>query len=400
MAHLRVFLTVGFQLVPALIFGGSLAGRANAQSDSPLSPVERRAQLRMEYEAAARARDVGWKDEVLRKLIELEFPSGTDSRVGAILSEALLGSFERALDESSFEPGLEDVGLGADASAMGTGAGGHAEDQAARGLEIERTLRLDSSGPDVARLQEFLGVEADGRFGPRTEQAVRDWQLAHGIEADGIVGPRTGRAMEDVAAADPSPAGTDAAVGGRELSGPQWIDRFPTSRSTDDLSEGFGPAVDRFLAALREAGARVSISATRRPPERAYLFHYCWRIAREGLDPASVPAFPGVEIEWVHREPSGSPDLEASRAAAEAMVQAAGLVHRAALQSRHIDGRAIDMTVTWTGSLNIRDASGSEVAITTGARTGADNATLHAVGATYGVIKLRADPPHWSDDGH
>jgi hypothetical protein len=24
---------------------------------------------------------------------------------------------------------------------------------------------------------------------------------------------------------------------------------------------------------------------------------------------------------------------------------------------------------------------------------------LHALGGTFGVIKLRSDPPHWSDDG-
>lgn len=31
---------------------------------------------------------------------------------------------------------------------------------------------------------------------------------------------------------------------------------------------------------------------------------------------------------------------------------------------------------------------------------GAGNVMLHGVGAGYGVLKLVADPLHWSDDGH
>jgi hypothetical protein len=50
--------------------------------------------------------------------------------------------------------------------------------------------------------------------------------------------------------------------------------------------------------------------------------------------------------------------------------------------------------------LRRRDASGKIVTIETTPRTGADNKRLHAVGATYGVIKLVSDRPHWSDTGH
>jgi hypothetical protein len=28
------------------------------------------------------------------------------------------------------------------------------------------------------------------------------------------------------------------------------------------------------------------------------------------------------------------------------------------------------------------------------------NPVLHKIGASYGVIKLLSDPPHWSSDGH
>lgn len=37
---------------------------------------------------------------------------------------------------------------------------------------------------------------SDGRMGPRTRQALRDFQVANGLEADGKVGPRTWTKLE------------------------------------------------------------------------------------------------------------------------------------------------------------------------------------------------------------
>lgn len=52
-------------------------------------------------------------------------------------------------------------------------------------------LKNGSKGPDVAALQKFLGLAADGNFGPGTEKAVKDWQAKNGLAADGIVGDGT-----------------------------------------------------------------------------------------------------------------------------------------------------------------------------------------------------------------
>ena len=52
-------------------------------------------------------------------------------------------------------------------------------------------LKLGSEGEDVKKLQAKLGIEAIGKFGPKTDAAVKAWQSAHGLTADGIVGDGT-----------------------------------------------------------------------------------------------------------------------------------------------------------------------------------------------------------------
>ena len=52
-------------------------------------------------------------------------------------------------------------------------------------------LKLGSEGEDVKKLQIKLGVDPIGKFGPKTDAAVRAWQAANGLTADGIVGDGT-----------------------------------------------------------------------------------------------------------------------------------------------------------------------------------------------------------------
>jgi len=184
------------------------------------------------------------------------------------------------------------------------------------------------------------------------------------------------------------------------FSGPEWVNQFPESTSTNDLVEPFRSSVTRFLAALRAAGATVRIACTLRPPQRAYLMHYSFAIARQNLDPSTVPAMAGVDVQWALTGEHGSPDLAASRNAAEQMVRGYDIVFQPVLDSRHTEGKAIDMDISWQGDITIADAHGTPVKITTQPRTGAGNAHLQSVGAGYGVRKLASDPPHWSIDGH
>jgi putative chitinase len=52
-------------------------------------------------------------------------------------------------------------------------------------------LKIGSKGEDVKKLQEKLGLGADGVFGPGTETAVKKWQIDNDLAADGIVGEGT-----------------------------------------------------------------------------------------------------------------------------------------------------------------------------------------------------------------
>lgn len=56
-------------------------------------------------------------------------------------------------------------------------------------------LKRGLKGAPVKRLQEKLGIAADGDFGPGTEKAVREFQSANGLAVDGIAGPDTFTAM-------------------------------------------------------------------------------------------------------------------------------------------------------------------------------------------------------------
>ncbi|MBO5645647.1 MAG: peptidoglycan-binding protein, partial [Clostridia bacterium] len=62
-------------------------------------------------------------------------------------------------------------------------------------------LFIGSRGPDVELLQEGLrragdlAERPDGIYGPRTESAVRRFQMRQSLPADGVAGPRTWAAL-------------------------------------------------------------------------------------------------------------------------------------------------------------------------------------------------------------
>ena len=92
----------------------------------------------------------------------------------------------------------------------------------AMGLYELVLLKQGTRGDTVKKLQDKLGIDADGQFGSGTEKAVRDYQQKNGLVADGMAGPATLAHMklfkeitdETVKASQvPSVAGAAAAAG-------------------------------------------------------------------------------------------------------------------------------------------------------------------------------------------
>ena len=138
----------------------------------------------------------------------------------------------------------------------------------------------------------------------------------------------------------------------KRLSGKHWKEiadkNWPGSTKVEDLSDDFKPKVQAFLKVLDANSITYDISATLRPKGRSYLFHYCLEIAsgRE-KDPKNVPKETGVDINWDHG------DAAKSKAAAQEMADAFGLVGVAAHPSNHNKGEAIDMKMDF--SKNTKD---------------------------------------------
>ncbi|MDE2596919.1 MAG: peptidoglycan-binding protein [Sphingomonadales bacterium] len=259
---------------------------------------------------------------------------------------------------------------------------------------------------DVRIVQELLNnfvtrlglkqIGIDGDCGKNTKTAIRAFQkqIVGIANPDGRIDPggRTFQRLslsQAVLAAQPEP---DPG----ELSGATWWQahqgNYANSHSLLDLASPFRENVTAFIQAMRDAGATVGISATRRNRIRAYLMHYSFRLGRGELKAKDVPAQPGCPIRWDHG------DEAKSCAAAKAMSDLFAIAFKPSLTSLHIEGRAIDMTIGWSGTLAIKDKQGHVKQV--GAPRDGGNAALQAVGASYGVIKLASDPPHWSDNGH
>lgn len=184
-------------------------------------------------------------------------------------------------------------------------------------------------------------------------------------------------------------------------SGSTWCLRYPGSNSLADLDPAWRPSVTQFIDMLKTAGATVSVAATYRPPQRAWLMHYACLVGgyadKHGREhpptvrPQDVPSRDDVPIDW-----GTGPDAVRQ---ARAMVTAYRIVYPAALVSRHTERRAVDMSISWRGTLWVtRKGGGSPIGLTTPAD--GMHPQLWVVGKSYGVVKLPSDPPHWSTDGH
>lgn len=165
-----------------------------------------------------------------------------------------------------------------------------------------------------------------------------------------------------------------------------------------DLQATFRKKLEAFVKALEVAGAKVDIESTRRSKMRAYLFHWSWKIYLGKCRPKDARKLAGVDIQWDHH------DRAKSKAGAKEMVLGFGLAVppnsnvAPSLTSNHITGNAVDMSITWKGTIQVPLKNGKLVAITYTPNPNT-NKKLHLVGASYGVKKHTRDKPHWSIDG-
>jgi peptidoglycan hydrolase-like protein with peptidoglycan-binding domain len=77
--------------------------------------------------------------------------------------------------------------------ACAAGAGGaFAQDAATPAAPVATTtLAPGAQGAGVRALQQKLGLDADGAYGPLTRAAVKRFQRSNGLAADGVAGPAT-----------------------------------------------------------------------------------------------------------------------------------------------------------------------------------------------------------------
>lgn len=250
---------------------------------------------------------------------------------------------------------------------------------------------------DVIDLLGLTPLGTDGLCGKGTITAIKAFQFRFTglVTPDGRIDPG-GRTFQKLVSAAAAARQQPAPPPPTRLSGAAWWKanqaRYSNSANLSDLTPSFRDRAKAFVTALRDAGASVTVSATRRNETRAWLMHYCFMIAKGQIAPGDVPSHPQCAIVWDHGDPAKS------KRGAQEMVDLFAIVYLPSLTSRHIEGKAVDMTISWTGTLKIEDADGKSYSLT--APRTSDNATLQKIGKSYGVVKLLSDPPHWSSDGH
>jgi peptidoglycan hydrolase-like protein with peptidoglycan-binding domain len=108
-----------------------------------------------------------------------------------------------------------------------------------RGLPAVRSLQRE------LRRTGFSPGAIDGRYGPRTASAVRQFQSAHRLTANGVAGPRTIHALVDDSSRRPTPkkAGTQRRRSGTAPS--QTAAPKPKQRGTTDTHQAAAPGASK-----------------------------------------------------------------------------------------------------------------------------------------------------------
>ncbi|MBT9585855.1 peptidoglycan-binding protein [bacterium] len=127
-------------------------------------------------------------------------------------------------------------------------------------LKQGQSLRRGAEGAKVEQLQKMLNakggqLDVDGKFGPKTERALREYQEKQQIEADGVVGKETMGKLNAQGGAAPGPSPVEA-VKPLGATGPVE----PTKGAPGD----FGTSMDKASQGRREdLGAKRTLQDAR-----------------------------------------------------------------------------------------------------------------------------------------
>ena len=282
-------------------------------------------------------------------------------------------------------------------------------DRALRASSLVSLAVIDPAlipGDGIDALQRTVGNQAvvellDGRAGVQRRKEPGPGSSEGGVYSDGPAEPA-------------APAALTAA---QRLSGAHWkkIADDNWGGATPDIAElesSFGADLTKFLDMLAANNITYSLESGYRPPQRSYLFHWCVKVAKGKVAPKDVPAMDGVDIVWDHG------NAAASRAGAQALADAFGLVGVAAHPSNHNAGTAVDMKLDFSGN------PGNKLTYTIGGKTitrtikTSDEARvgvsakgksisniggreLSKAGADFGVKRaVDSDIVHWSRTGN
>lgn len=111
--------------------------------------------------------------------------------------------------------------------------------------QLTPTLREGSEGGTVNGLQRLVGADADGKFGADTAKKVKEFQKSKGLDADGVVGPDTWRALITGKSGGGGNDGGDDSQDrdGKKYVNPETVGGYKNGRLPDDVlcSLSFSP---------------------------------------------------------------------------------------------------------------------------------------------------------------
>jgi hypothetical protein len=259
------------------------------------------------------------------------------------------------------------------------------------------------TGDGLDTLQRTAGNQAvvellDGRAAVQRRKEPGEGSSEGGVYSDGPAEPAALTATQRLSGAH-----------WKKIADDNWGGATP---NIAELESSFGSDLTKFLDMLAANNITYSLTSGYRPPQRSYLFHYCVKVAKGKIAPKDVPAMVGVDIVWDHG------NAAASKAGAQALADAFGLVGVAAHPSNHNAGTAVDMKLDFSANAGnkltyviggktitrtIKTSDEARVGVSAKGKSisGIGSRELSKAGADFGVKRaVDSDIVHWSRTGN